>query len=783
MNRVQSLLTRCLMAGFFSLLMLSCMSQNDAQAEHSPEISLDSYECDSTYKHLRIKATLKNCKMPHDLSDSIHTRYESQCYAYMNDLMPAHMTAKVVGVENVAKRQLDSLNAKILVLVDLTVPQPAVIKSMDMIRQLQQFFKPGSIYVSFLSMNGEISPTTPFMDDMYQSDFVSCIDSGQNKYLYRSIYDKIVENESPKSPMGDSEHKAILVCTDGLTWGVDAPYDPDHFDMKKALLDLTSDPDLCSMTVFYAPVAADDEDVVLNNTMKIVCDNTHGGVIREGDVSQMHETLCYRYGVEPMDMIITLENPDLISFHGENITYNISFIQQDSLQITGTIPMVIGSLYDTVVVNGIPNSLFILYVLSISILAIVLVYAIMQFLLPYVNYRIFRKRYVVRYTGPGMSVAGHQVGDTCYFCKTKFEEGDMVVAKCDHAMHMDCWEENGYKCPEYGVGCMEGSYYYNRHNLLDRRNSSFIIKWLMLVMLSTLGFWLAYNFMFQVLDYHVVSWLMEQTMGTELESKVFAYNYIDPVFAVFYVTSMVCVLAFLSTPHVSLSTKLLETGARCLVGAVVGFLLTFLLLVIALCMPFYSLVMSLIFQLIYDALMFVAIVLTVLPFSDFKISSRKLMLALGVAVLLYLPAITLYLFVGVDMRMLLYVVWLVEGIWFVLMLAFDRKAHEHSFLRVTGCVKPMDVAIYKWLINDPHQHVLIGRSVDCNLQIVWDLQSDVAPVQALIRHYRRGYLCLEARERGVYDSSGKELKVGQPLELFHGTRFTIGTTSFKYFEK
>ena len=77
--------------------------------------------------------------------------------------------------------------------------------------------------------------------------------------------------------------------------------------------------------------------------------------------------------------------------------------------------------------------------------------------------------------------------------------------------------------------------------------------------------------------------------------------------------------------------------------------------------------------------------------------------------------------------------------------------------------------------------VTIGKSVDCHLQMTWDVGSTIAPVQAQVRRVR-GQLTLVALEDGVM-VDGQPLQPDVSLPLYHGTCFTIGHTKFTYLEK
>ena len=93
----------------------------------------------------------------------------------------------------------------------------------------------------------------------------------------------------------------------------------------------------------------------------------------------------------------------------------------------------------------------------------------------------------------------------------------------------------------------------------------------------------------------------------------------------------------------------------------------------------------------------------------------------------------------------------------------------------------MDVALYKWFRANPHSVVTLGMSVDCSLQLSWDIRSKVAPVHAEIL-MKKGVPYLRALEEGVL-FGGKPLPVDTDMILYHGTQFQIGQTLFTYQEK
>jgi len=134
-----------------------------------------------------------------------------------------------------------------------------------------------------------------------------------------------------------------------------------------------------------------------------------------------------------------------------------------------------------------------------------------------------------------------------------------------------------------------------------------------------------------------------------------------------------------------------------------------------------------------------------------------------------------------DYRVLLLISFIIYAVGLAVSIACISPRSERYFLKTQGAIKEVDIALYKWFRNAPDRAVTLGKSVDCSLQLSWDVMGEVAPVHAEIRlHHKLPYLV--ALEEGVY-SDGRPLKVGRKLWLLHGRSFTIGNTTFTYIEK
>lgn len=87
----------------------------------------------------------------------------------------------------------------------------------------------------------------------------------------------------------------------------------------------------------------------------------------------------------------------------------------------------------------------------VTILTFGFFFLIMKILVPYIRSLMFKSKYYKKYQ-PEENVQRR----ICHYCKQDLRPGQIIVTKCNHWMHKHCWEENGYKCAEYGQNCKTG---------------------------------------------------------------------------------------------------------------------------------------------------------------------------------------------------------------------------------------------------------------------------------------------------------------------------------------
>ena len=87
----------------------------------------------------------------------------------------------------------------------------------------------------------------------------------------------------------------------------------------------------------------------------------------------------------------------------------------------------------------------------VALLTVVFFFLVMKVMIPLVKSKSFAAKYYRKYV-PEENVQRR----ICTYCHQNIEPGQMVVMKCKHIIHVGCWQQNGYKCVEYGQNCKEG---------------------------------------------------------------------------------------------------------------------------------------------------------------------------------------------------------------------------------------------------------------------------------------------------------------------------------------
>ena len=717
----------------------------------------------------------------------IRAEVSQDVYGFL--LHPDKKRPALKEIRHVGSQQIAALGLKLLVVVDLTLPQNEVNRQRSYIETMHNVYRDDNLFVAFMA-DGTVSPFMPVTNYIISHYFVSRPDTP--KRLYRSLIGKVNEltNDST-SFLKQAHYRSMIVFSDGEVYRNDEPIDPDHYSQQQRLLQL-SEQLANRYPVYYvnlrsAPFGESEDES--ENILSLACRNLGGAYLDRFDWISLERQMLSKLHISYSDYQIVLENPSRKVYRGSRHDLTISFYDctNDSLVASASTSYSVGSIYQPIIIDGLTMRQSLLQGCLWGVILMLLTYAGFQFVWPYVHYRLFRRRYVVTYQGSGMSVNNRLLDRRCYFCKDEFKEGDLIVTRCEHVVHLQCWEENGYHCPEYGRQCKEGSHYYNRHHLLDPKNASFLLKWVLAAILAAICSWVYFNSLPVEATQDILGRLLLSVTGLEENSErynEFLHNYEIrmgqlPTMGLSIGGFLTFALSLLTSRHrkswktaAAIAVRTLVAG----VGGYVSFLLTYA--ICAVCdIPANSLFVS---WIPWSLTAYITTLCSTV-FTGTQIRTRWVAVAIGIGLFcMYLWA---FLFVNsvVNYRESLLFSYILYAVGIAVSIARVSPRSEHYFLHVSGAIKPTDIALYKWLQATPDAAVTIGKGVDCRLQLSWDVSEHIAPLQAEI-FLHRGSVCLRALEAGVL-LRGKDLAPGTIVPLYHGRKFRIGNTLFTYIEK
>ena len=765
----------------------STESENDSTANNN-QIDVMGVEFSPGYKRFKIFVSIKDDLGPYALTDT------NQVTVKATELIggvPNTTSSKPVltYVRNTEGEQMNKEGLKVLVLVDLDLPQPLVDDELKAVREIRTVIGT-NLYVAFMCEE-TVSETMQATDYVLDSRFVS--KTNQPKFLYRSIMLKKKEIEDRTGVWANAKKVAMVVFSNEEVYASDdEPIDPDHFALQEQLVKPDSVLTANFLSVSAVRFINNDAGMMTNqaeSVMKVLSKN-YGGIY-EDDFSwaELKENIM---GMKRTDIIANefdFENPDGKVYSGISHTMRIELLAKDDGHVIGTTStsILLGDAYNPVIVNGYTRITMFLQGIGLALLAILFVYLVFQLLIPFIQYKLFLKKYVVKYIPGNMSVGNIAVSESCYYCKAPFKAGDDIVVKCEHVMHKSCWDENGYHCPEHGRRCQTGSHYYNHANLFDSKNALYYMKWIIASIVAATVAWFLYVSMVLGIDDAtptLVAKMVESKIGEVDSYAVFndqdSHKGYVPLFGMCLSACLTFAMTLLTIRRNFHLKRVIDIGLRVMAVSIVSYLMFLLVESVSLALnmnPWLA-----ILDWIPWAVM--ALLIAFVSTADTQIHLRKYILL--IAILLGVVSVYLwtFLFRGVmqlDIRVMLLFSCIFYSVGVGLAVAQLAPVSDHYFLNVKGAMKEMDIALYKWFLNNPDEVVTVGKSIDCSLQMTWDVKGQVAPVHANLQQSSLG-IRLTALEEGVLVGA-KPLKPGNSCILYHNSKFSIGDTTFTYMER
>ena len=735
------------------------------------------------YKTFTLTADVLQDIGPYELGDSSQVRTE--VVETLDGIRMARFsTPQLVKIENIEAERVREYDIRLLLLVDLTLPQSDIDHIRASVNEMRHTFKYDNMYVAFMDSTF-VSPTMKVTDYVLDNYFKK----SRNKYvcLYRSILQKrnemlqripVVTGGGTVDGEGngywqDANKLVMLVFSDGRMYYKDSdePIDPNHYDYQEQLIAVDTAASDSIFSAYYVSLYHDQNsfDDYEENMLQLFCNNNHGAFVRDFQWANFKHDMYNNFNLSFPDNEFYFVNPDFKVYRGDNKKLTLKFydVQTDSLIASLSKIVVLGETFKPIIVNGHNIWYVILQGMFLGFFLILGIYIVLQLIVPFIMHRRFLRKYVVSYTGQNMSFDNNVVEESCYLCKAPFETGEKIVVKCSHTMHKSCWDENDYHCPEYSDRCKHGSHYYNSGNVFDRRNAPFYLGWLLMAVgMSTLA-WICFTL---CIYYIKGSFALGFFHSSVTQPPVLGLT------ISFFLTLGFSLLVLRPSYDFRVIGRIL---LRACIAAVASYLSFFLINIVIYLFDIHSFT----FLLNWIPWTVSGFIVAYCSTWDVSVSHKKLLLLFSVLLGFLSMYVWDFLFRGLelDFRVLLLLSFIINGVALAACVATVSPRSERYFLKVEGAVKGMDVALYKWFRNNPKRVVTIGKSVDCSLQMSWDIQSNIAPVQAEIRLKRRiPYLI--PLESGVY-LYGKPAKVNKSIRLHHGKTFSIGKTTFTYIEK
>lgn len=767
-----------------SAIAVSCDSEeSDEQDAVQPILSVTEVENCDNYKRLKVYAKLQNPQNVENMMsmDNLTVRE----FNHRNMEVNGSLTAKVTDIRNIGSDMIDSIGIKLLVLVDLTLPQNLVDSQFIYVSMMRRLYSSDNLFLSFIHEDS-VSCSYMASDYVLSNYFVSESDTLTHKSLYRSIYRKCRELNDSTSFLGANPLCAMIVFSDGNVYGMDAtPIDPDHYQLQTDILDeiVRKGRPLYYFNLDNSSVGGVNDAA---NFMQLVAERSHGRYMESFDWVVCENDLLENFNVNYNDYLLTLEYPSSRIFDGGN-RLEIYLNANDSSYLLADTSFKAGSVCKPIIIDGAPQSQVVLQGILLAILLVILVYVVCQLVVPYVLYQIFLRKHTTTYVGPNTTLNGVTVGDVCYFCKTPFGVGDRVVAKCAHTMHEDCWKENDYHCTEYGRKCRHGSHYYNQDDLFDPKNASFYMVWLIVAVFIAILAWVGFIVYDQEVTFNILRNIYMRILNLQAGTPEYSAavdnleNSFDqmPSFGAFLGFEFTFCLGLIACIGRLTVRNLLELFVKSLISGVCGFLFFLIGLVVNLVTDVHEL-LNLLDWVPWTATAVVSVFCSTYN-TRLRTKRKKFFGMVLVGIISMFIWDIVFSSSSSDYRLMLFLSNLIFSLGLTLSIAAPMPSSENYVLHVSGCIKDMDIAINKWFRQSASSRVTIGRSIDCGIQTSWDIQGNVAAVHAEVISFRR-QIYLVPLENGVY-SGKKTLKVNRRYRLYHGRSFTIGTTTFTFRER
>ncbi|MBQ7940979.1 MAG: hypothetical protein IJ328_01055 [Muribaculaceae bacterium] len=692
------------------------------------------------------------------------------------------------------------------VLVDLTIPQSGKDDIYKTIRKLVDSAPDSCVYLSFFG--DEVSESRVVTKANYKEFKNNFEKKAENKYFYSGLYAKLLEfgksevfEDSVRAETGykkntkiadraesNKEKNILFVFTEGGN-------DPTEEDLS--FIEVTGfqgDLSHIAPKVVALYYTEENEEPNIKKTLEGICKprNITGDIIKEREGK-------YLPANEMEDILKNFEEVVNDAMYDYAFTYKVvgsknysgkvGYEAEWKNNIIGSGEFSVGTAersWPIRVEDTGDIALKYLYALLITLGTIAFFFIVTKILVPYIRFKSFSLKYYKRYV-PEANVSRR----ICHYCKQDIQPGQYVVMKCKHIMHVFCWQQNGYKCAEYGQNCKTGIQSHIEWSGLFSLNSIKDCGQSISGIIAGFISWICYEIfgggLLDVISTHIVelfysSKIENGTLFTDCVTKTSAFLIIGILLGFF--------LSLIFRSNDEYKKKDFKVWCKILglsiLTGVIG-MIAFALGANIMCLLLSATEMTYIpwyCSLPAYILFSISVSLALTIKSTIPVKSALL----GGLCSALIGFIVLYCssYAGnTSGRMNMLLDFIIYGGGLGASLVTVRMLAEKYFLVIQNGVRAgQKIPIHKWMnATGGGNKVTIGMTGECEIQMNWEKSNKVAKEHAqLFIDYDKQLPMLKPLAAGVVFNTRAELPVGKPSVLSNGDNFKIGDTIFLYQE-
>lgn len=683
------------------------------------------------------------------------------------------------------------------VLVDQSIPNEGKAQIYEVVSKLIESAPDGCVYLSFFG--DTVEPSVAVTKDNLKQFREKFSVSSEFKYFYGALYAKLAEFNSSSAEFEESivvsegykrnaeisnraaqnEGKNILFV---FTEGNKSP----TFEENIGFVEVTEYQQgkthiVPTVYAFYYTENGSDEDI--ENLLKGVCDphiaERTGAYMPADDMSKVLRDFQKVVNDQMYDFAFAYTATKSKSYTGTTnyeAEWKGDMIGEGRFDI-GSVEHPWPDQADTNMVMK-----FIYAILS-TILTIAFFFLIMKVVIPFSKSKSFEVKYYKKYV-PDPNVSRR----ICHYCRQEIKEGQMIVVKCKHIMHVHCWKENGYKCSEYGQNCKTGiQSHVDWHELFTMKSfkdcqqtiagiCAGFVSWIIYELLG-------HGSMFDGLSRSIVGMCYSVKEGmpnltNECVAKTSAFLTIGLLLGFF----LSLIFRYNDEYRKKDAKLILKIIGLSILTGLIG-MLAFAIGAVLLCsmlsiigttyIPWYCAFPA---YLLFSIC--IALALTIMS----TIPMKSALMGGGISAIIGFIVLYFSSFAG-QMNMLLD--FIIYGGGLGASLVTVRMLAEKYFLVIQNGIRAgQRIPIHKWMnATGGGNKVSLGMTGECEIQMNWEKSNKVAKEHAqLYVDQERQLPMLKPLAPGVIYNTRTDLPVSKPTVLGNGDNFKIGDTIFQYVE-